>query len=62
MGRYNVVPDGDRWRVESNGRTVSKHNYQRTAIDQAYEYADPGDDIVIHNSQGQIRDRRTVRG
>lgn len=61
MGTYRVTPNGNKWSVEKNGRTVSSHRKKRRARNAAKKKASPGDKVVIHRSNGTIMDRRTVR-
>lgn len=57
----HVVPHGEGWAVkkEGNERASSNHDTQKNAIDSARELATEGDDIVVHRTDGTIRDRST---
>lgn len=60
---YTVGPKpGDRtgWKVTANGRTVSRHNKKRTAVEKARELGDGTDPITIKDSDGQFQKR--IRG
>lgn len=61
---FHVVPAGDGWAVkkEGNERATSTHDTQKNAIDAARELAREGDEIVVHRSDGTIRDRTTYAG
>jgi len=61
MGTYRVTPNGNKWTVEKNGRTLSSHRKKRRARNAAKQKANSGDMVVIHRSNGTIMDRRTVR-
>ncbi len=56
----HVVPYGSEWAVrgEGNGRATSIHRTQAEAIDAAREIArNQRSELVIHRSDGRIRDR-----
>lgn len=61
---YHVVPHEDEWGVkkEGNERTSSNHATQQEAIHAARENAKEGDDLVIHRSDGTIRERINYHG
>lgn len=64
MAQYNVTPVGagsTRWKVERDGTPISRHNTQANAIEAARRAAVSGDTLVIHQRNGRIRERRTVR-
>lgn len=57
---YTVGPKpGDRtgWKVEANGRVVSRHNKKRTALEEAKRRADRNDSITVQNARGQFQKR-----
>jgi hypothetical protein len=60
----HVVPQGDTWGVkkEGNERFSSTHNTQKEAIDSARDLAEDGDDILIHRTDGTIRNRMSFTG
>src|SRR5262245_42072533 len=60
----HVVPSGDGWAVkkEGNERHSSTHETQKAAIDSAREMAREGDDIVIHRTDGTVRETVTYTG
>lgn len=57
----HVVPQDENWGVkrEGNERFSSTHSTQKEAIDSARNLAHDGDDIVIHRTDGTIRERLT---
>ncbi len=59
----HVVPNNSEWAVKRAGteEPTSKHATQEEAIDAAEGTANEGDNIVIHNSDGTIRENRTHR-
>jgi uncharacterized protein YdaT len=61
----HVVPDGDGgWAVEKGDheRVSSKHATQEDAMRRAHEIVANagGGEVVVHGTDGQIRDKRTV--
>lgn len=53
-------PDGKGWVNEVGGKTASHHRKQSNAIDKGREIAiDLETEHVIHNRQGQIRDKNS---
>lgn len=57
---YTVGPkpgDLKGWKVEANGRTVSRHNKKRTAVDRAKDLADRNDSITVKDSDGRFQKR-----
>lgn len=67
MARYNVVPDNRSdantpWRLKKGGRTVSRHRKQGTAIKNARKKGNKGDEVYVHNHDGQIREHFTIGG
>jgi len=58
---FHVVPHDDGWAVKREGvdRASSTHDTQKSAIEAARETAKEGDDVVIHRTDGSIRDRVT---
>ena len=61
---FHIVPSEDQWAVkrEGNGKPSSKHPTQQESIDAARDLASEGDELVIHRSDGTIRDRITYTG
>ena len=61
MGKnQHVVPHHGQWGVrgEGNERLTSLHDTQAEAIDAARTIAQhQGSELLVHNRQGQIRDR-----
>jgi uncharacterized protein YdaT len=58
----HVVPHGQDWAVkgEGNKRATSVHTTQAAAIKAATEIAkNERSEVLIHNQQGQIRERNT---
>lgn len=68
MATYRVqpLPDGTslrgNWQLKKSGKRVSKHLKQSAAIDKAYRKASEGDTLIIHKTDGEVRDERTVQG
>lgn len=59
---YHVVPHHEGWAVmrERSGKAASVHSTQREAIERAKAVArNQGSDVVIHRSDGRIRDQNT---
>lgn len=62
---YTVGPKpGDRtgWKVEANGRVVSRHRKKSTALKRARELADRNDTITIQNRNGRFQKRIRPQG
>ena len=62
---YTVGPKaGDKkgWKVESNGRVVSRHNKKQTALSKARELADRNDSITVQDRNGRFQRRFQPRG
>jgi hypothetical protein len=57
---FNVLPDGDGYRIEQNGRDIMTRGSQSAAISAARSRADDGDQIIVHGREGMIVDRITV--
>ena len=60
---YTVGPKrGNRsgWKVESNGRIVSRHNKKQRAISRARELAGANDTITVQDRRGNFQ--RRIRG
>lgn len=56
MADVHVVPDGDRWKVEHDGKDVDTFSTQGAAIDAAKSVADVAQcELVIHGQDGHIR-------
>ena len=62
--RYDVSPDGDDWKVTTDGTTVKKFDTKQPAIDEAVRRAKPKgpSQVVIHRKDGTIQDERTYEG
>jgi hypothetical protein len=60
----HVVPHEEGWGIkrEGNGRSSSNHTTQKEAIEAARELAKDQDNIVIHRTDGTIRERITYSG
>lgn len=62
---YHSVPTDGGWKVESGGRTISKHRTQaaaeRAAVRAGRKAHDSGGlgQAVLHKSNGRIREERT---
>lgn len=57
---YTVGPKaGNRkgWKVEANGRVVSRHNKKRTAVQKARGLADRNDSITVQDRNGNFQKR-----
>jgi len=61
---FHVVPHGEGWAVKKEGveRAHSTHETQKAAIDAARDAAKEGDEIVIHRTDGTIREQVTYTG
>ena len=59
--QFHVVPRGDRWEVESAGKSVSSHHWQQAAIDDARERARQAvpAQLLIHGQDGRIEREAT---
>jgi hypothetical protein len=58
---YRVKPSGNQWVVTYYGATKSNHRLKRRAKQKARELADAGDNVVIHDSDGQFQNELEVR-
>jgi Uncharacterized protein conserved in bacteria (DUF2188) len=62
---YHSVPTKTGWKVESNGRALSKHRTQhaaeKAAVKAGHKAQDAGGlgQAVLHKSNGRIREERT---
>ena len=59
---YDVVPDGDNWKVaERGGRSYGSHLRKDQAVKAARNLADESkpSQIVIHDEEGCIEEERT---
>jgi hypothetical protein len=57
---YTVGPkSGSRsgWKVEANGRVVSRHNKKNTAVQKARDLADRNDSITVQDRNGNFQKR-----
>lgn len=67
MTRWSVHPTPDSgnaktvWRVSRNGSGVATYQTQQAAIDEARRRSNQGDTLIVHGSDGQIRDQYTVQ-
>lgn len=61
--QFHVVPNGDRWKVEHNGNTVSEHQTQEEAIRAAREKAQASQpsQLLVHSRDGRIEDESTYQ-
>lgn len=59
--QFHVVPDGDRWKVEHQGRKLSDHETQQQAIRAARGQARTSrpSQLLIHDQNGQVEDEST---
>lgn len=60
MTQYTVGPKGGNrsgWKVESNGRIVSRHNKKTTAVSKARQLADRNDSITVQKADGTFQKR-----
>lgn len=48
------------WKVEANGRVVSRHNKKQTAMEKARQLADGNDSITVQDRNGKFQKR--IRG
>lgn len=64
MGDRHVLPDGDQWKIiNPDGEQASAHTRtQEEAIQRAREIIqnDGGGELVVHGTDGQIRDKSTL--
>lgn len=57
MPVYTVasVPDSPRWKLESNGRVVSRHNSKTNAVNEAKRLARKyGGTVTVQNANGKF--------
>lgn len=57
---YTVGPmpgDSSRWKVESNGRVISKHNKKTRAVARAKDLKDRNDTLTIKDRNGRFLKR-----
>lgn len=60
MPRYTVspIPNSRRWKVESNGRRVSRHNKKKNALAKARKLARKnGGTITVQGANGTFQRR-----
>lgn len=63
--RFDVVPDGKKWNVTSDGEVVSSHRTKQVAVDNAaqkgrgIEQRGGEAQVVIHKQDGVIQSERT---
>jgi hypothetical protein len=63
--RYDVVPDGDNWKVQSEGRTVRRFGNMEPAVQDAAARGRAAEErgekaqVVIRRKDGTIQDERT---
>ncbi|OEU88221.1 hypothetical protein DB35_17735 [Streptomyces abyssalis] len=64
MGDRHVAPDGDQWKIfNPDGVQATTHtDTQEAAIERAREIIqnDGGGELVVHGTDGKIRDKRTL--
>lgn len=64
MGDRHVIPEGDQWKViNPDGVKATTHtDTQEEAVARAREIIrnDGGGELVVHGTDGQIRDKRTL--
>lgn len=57
MTDYTVGPKGGTrkgWKVEANGRIVSRHNKKRNAVQEARRLRDSHDTVTVQGANGQF--------
>jgi hypothetical protein len=60
VATYQVLPSGDRWRVQTEtGEVLSNHRKKSPAVDAAVDEATGGDEVRIHREDGTIQERRS---
>jgi hypothetical protein len=56
----HVVPDGDAWAIEIDGKTLGRFQTQSEAISRAGQLAgEEGGELVIHRMDRQIRENNS---
>jgi hypothetical protein len=56
------MPDSSMWKVESNGRRVSKHRKKSRALKKARDLADRNDTVSVQDRNGRFQRRFQPRG
>lgn len=61
--QFHVVPDGDQWKVERDGRAVSTHDTQEEALNTARSAAKSNQpsQLLVHGRDGRIEDESTYQ-
>jgi hypothetical protein len=60
MADVHVVPKGEDWAIEVDGKVRSAFETQRDAIDEARGIAEhEGGELVIHGEDGSIREKQS---
>jgi Uncharacterized protein conserved in bacteria (DUF2188) len=61
---FHIIPHEDGWAVKKEGveRHHSTHETQKAAIDTARDIAKEGDELVVHRTDGTVREAVTVSG
>lgn len=57
---YTVGPmpgESKRWRVQADGREVSKHNKKRNAVQKAQKLRDRNDTVTVMDKRGRFQKR-----
>ena len=58
MADVHVVPDGDGWKVEHDGATISTHRTQDEAMAAGRDRAEAaGAELDVHGADGAIREK-----
>lgn len=58
MGKYQVLPSGNQWRVQSEeGSVVSNHRKKAPAVEAAKDEASEGDAVEVHREDGTVQER-----
>lgn len=62
MPDYHIVKNSGRypWKLKRNGRVVSEHETQQTAINAARREGNVGDNVYVHRPNGLIRNEFTL--
>lgn len=58
MVKYQVLPNGDQWRVQTeDGSVVSNHRKKDPAVESAKDEAGDDDAGEVHREDGTVQDR-----
>lgn len=53
----STIRGSKRWKVEANGRTVSRHNKKKNAVEKAKDLKDRNDTLTVKNKNGRFGKR-----